>query len=229
MDELIKELDGEKHTAELTGRKKRLITTDDGVIKLVNKKTKNSDEEENFMNGPKKIAIVSDASFVGISLHSDKRATNCTRRARLTIELPWSAEKTVQHRSNRASGPNYILLVTDVAGEMRFTSTVARRLQSLGAITQGDRSGAISSVASFAFYESYASEAMKHMLSALTLDNLAIIPPRNQVNRELFFKNVAFAFISVDFLTLHCSAGKVSIAKKTEVNFKTFLNRYVRT
>ena len=35
--------------------------------------------------------------------------------------------------------PEYVFLTSDLAGEARFASTVAKRLESLGALTHGDR------------------------------------------------------------------------------------------
>ena len=43
------------------------------------------------------------------------------------------------HRSNQAQPPKYIILASNISGEQRFASAVARRLEQLGALTHGDR------------------------------------------------------------------------------------------
>ena len=43
---------------------------------------------------------------------------------------------------SQVSAPEYRILISNIAGEQRFASTVAKRLQTLGALTHGDRRAA---------------------------------------------------------------------------------------
>lgn len=142
---------GAKNVAEMTGRKRRLIRKPDGGLEYVKRAPDdvamnkvNLHENKQFQDGKKNIAIISDAAATGISLHASNRAENKQRRVHITLELGWSADKQMQtfgrtHRSDQASAPEYILLSIDAGGEKRFSSTIARRLASLGALTKGQR------------------------------------------------------------------------------------------
>lgn len=151
LDELIEKLGGKDAVAEMTGRKGRMIMTNSGIIQYESRgeadatlENINNTERQRFMEGVKRIAIISEAASSGISLHADRRARNQTRRVHITLELPWSADRAIQqfgrtHRSNQVNSPEYIFLISELAGERRFAATVAKRLESLGALTHGDR------------------------------------------------------------------------------------------
>lgn len=127
---------GIDNVAEITGRKvnsrgtKRIHT--------------NLEERNMFMGGQKQICIVSDAGSNGISLHADNKCNNKRKRFHIIVELPWSAEQFVQqcgrtHRSGQVSAPHYQIVMTNSPSECRFTSIIIQRLQSLGALTNGNK------------------------------------------------------------------------------------------
>ena len=96
-----------------------------------------------FQSGEATVAVISDAASTGVSLHATRGAdgTQPVRpRLHITLELNWSADRQIQqlgrtHRTGQACPPEHVLLVSDVSGEKRFVSTIARRLHSLGALS----------------------------------------------------------------------------------------------
>jgi hypothetical protein len=145
MDMIIKHF-GVKNVAEVTGRSKTPNYEHRGNAILVPRgKNANQAEMEAFQGGRKRVLIFSDAGGTGFSFHADKTKKNQQKRIHYMLQPGWNAAKAVQglgrtNRSNQAHKPHVILVTTDVPGQRRFTSTIARRLEQLGALTQGDRS-----------------------------------------------------------------------------------------
>lgn len=150
LDQLINHF-GTENVAEMTGRKMRLVKLTNGEfayrprgIAGVPQRQTNLHELQNFQGKRKRIAIMSEVAATGDSLHSDKRAINQQRREHIAAELKWSADKQLQdfgrsNRCNQASPPIYILVYTELGGEKRFSTSIARRLASTGALNKGDR------------------------------------------------------------------------------------------
>jgi hypothetical protein len=91
-------------------------------------------ERQAFQDGRKLVGIISEAASAGISLHADRGARNQRRRVHITIQLSWSSMSCIQAfgrtcRANQTSAPHYVLATSDVAGENRFSATVASRLE----------------------------------------------------------------------------------------------------
>ena len=131
--------------AEVTGRSRRLIIGADGRQKLQTRSSRaNLAETQAFMDGDKRILVFSDAGGTGRSYHADLAAKNRARRVHFLLEPGWRADAAIQglgrtNRTNQASAPLFRPVTTDVRGERRFISTIARRLDSLGALTRGQR------------------------------------------------------------------------------------------
>ena len=144
LDGLLEQF-GHDTVAEVTGRTKRLVSTSDGRQKLETRSTRTSQAEASaFMQGRKRILIFSDAGGTGRSYHASRDVANQEQRVHLLLEPGWRADRAIQglgrtHRTHQANTPLFRPVTTDCKGELRFTSTIARRLDSLGALTRGQR------------------------------------------------------------------------------------------
>ena len=96
------------------------------------------------MDDEKRILVFSDAGGTGRSYHADLTAKNRRLRVHYLLEAGWKADTAIQglgrsNRTNQAQPPLFRPIATDVKAEKRFLSTIARRLDTLGAITRGQR------------------------------------------------------------------------------------------
>jgi hypothetical protein len=136
---------GVKNVAEVTGRTQRVVIGPDGKrVKESRSKAKTEADAKLFQDGKKRILVFSQAGGTGLSYHADITAKNQQKRIHFLVQAGWRADVAVQgfgrtHRSNQEQAPHYILVTTDLKGQKRFLSSIARRLDQLGALTKGQR------------------------------------------------------------------------------------------
>jgi hypothetical protein len=104
----------------------------------------NLTEAQAFMDDVKRILVFSDAGGTGRSYHADLNARNQRLRVHYLLEPGWKADSAIQglgrtNRTNQKQPPLFRPIATNVKAEKRFLSTIARRLDTLGAITRGQR------------------------------------------------------------------------------------------
>ena len=139
---------GHDAVAEVTGRSRRVLRMVDARGSRLSLRSRpasaNLAETAAFMDGDKRILVFSMAGGTGRSYHADLGCGNTERRIHYLLEPGWRADQAIQglgrtHRTHQASAPLFRPVATDVKGERRFIATIARRLDSLGAITRGQR------------------------------------------------------------------------------------------
>ena len=148
LDQIVQRF-GTDMVAEVTGRSRRIVkkTNADGSGRLCVENrpaSANLGETHAFMDDEKRILVFSDAGGTGRSYHADRSARNQRLRVHYLLEPGWKADNAIQglgrtNRTNQAQTPLFRPVATDVKGEKRFLSTIARRLDTLGAITRGQR------------------------------------------------------------------------------------------
>jgi hypothetical protein len=130
--------------AEVTGRSRRIVKRDDRLCVESRPASANFAETSAFMDDDKRILVFSDAGGTGRSYHADLGCKNQRQRIHYLLEPGWRADAAIQglgrsNRTNQKQPPVFRPVATDVKGEKRFLSTIARRLDTLGAITRGQR------------------------------------------------------------------------------------------
>ena len=147
LDQVIQHF-GTEIVAEVTGRSRRIIRKGEGPAARLTVETRapsaNLAETSAFMDDQKRVLIFSDAGGTGRSYHAELSAKNQRLRVHYLLEPGWKADAAIQglgrtNRTNQAQPPLFRPISTDVKAEKRFLSTIARRLDTLGAITRGQR------------------------------------------------------------------------------------------
>ena len=148
LDQIVQHF-GAAMVAEVTGRSRRIVrkTGPGGDERLAVESrpgSANLAETQAFLDDEKRILVFSDAGGTGRSYHADLGAKNQRLRVHYLLEAGWKADAAIQglgrsNRTNQAQPPLFRPVATDVRAEKRFLSTIARRLDTLGAITRGQR------------------------------------------------------------------------------------------
>jgi hypothetical protein len=136
--------------AELSGRRRRPITrlNERGNIERIlqtRPTTANHEAPLDFMNDKKHILVFSEMTGgTGRSFHADPRWPNQRKRNHYILQMSWKTDKCYQgmgrsHRANQTVAPHYVLCTTNMPGEMRFASNLAKGCATLGALCRGQR------------------------------------------------------------------------------------------
>uniref|UniRef100_A0A3P8V5X7 Protein strawberry notch homolog 2 n=1 Tax=Cynoglossus semilaevis TaxID=244447 RepID=A0A3P8V5X7_CYNSE len=237
LDELIDKFGGPDKVSEMTGRKGRVVRRPDGIVRYESRAEQgltidhiNLKEKDRFMGGEKLVAIISEAASSGISLQADKRVKNQRRRVHMTLELPWSADRAIQqfgrtHRSNQVTAPEYIFLISELAGERRFASIVAKRLESLGALTHGDRRATESrDLSKYNFENKYGTKALDKITKAILghIEN-KVPPPKGYPGGDaMFFRDMKLGMMDVG---IFCRESRFGLSTEKDCSITKFLNR----
>jgi hypothetical protein len=143
LDQIVQHF-GTDLVSEVTGRARRIIRKSGRLCVERRAASANLADAQAFMDDNKRILVFSDAGGTGRSYHADLAARNQRLRVHYLLEAGWKADTAIQglgrsNRTNQAQPPLFRPVATDVKAEKRFLSTIARRLDTLGAITKGQR------------------------------------------------------------------------------------------
>ncbi|MER8844370.1 strawberry notch family protein [Mesorhizobium australicum] len=143
LDQIVQHF-GVDIVAEVTGRSRRIVRKAERLVVENRAGSANLAETQAFMDDQKRVLVFSDAGGTGRSYHAELSARNTRLRVHYLLEAGWKADTAIQglgrtHRTNQAQPPLFRPISTNVKAEKRFLSTIARRLDTLGAITRGQR------------------------------------------------------------------------------------------
>lgn len=205
--------------AENTGRSSRVINVDGkNVQQRLSNNTRSADVEA-FQNGKKRIMIFSEAGGTGKSYHASRTVKNQQQRVHYLLEAGWKASTAVQgfgrsHRSNQVSAPIFKLVTTDLKGQSRFISTIAKRLAQLGSLTKGQRQAGSQGM----FSED---DNLENAFSATVLKSYITALAKGGINDITNGKEI----ISKLGLNVYSSDGSINQNSEDLTSINKFLNR----
>nr|WP_317892346.1 strawberry notch family protein [uncultured Sphingomonas sp.] len=143
LDQIVQRF-GTDMVSEVTGRSRRIVRRGERFAVENRAPSANLAETAAFMDDLKRILVFSDAGGTGRSYHAELSSKNQRLRVHYLLEPGWKADAAIQglgrtNRTNQAQPPLFRPIATNVKAEKRFLSTIARRLDTLGAITRGQR------------------------------------------------------------------------------------------
>lgn len=193
--DMIIERFGTENVAEITGRSRRFIRDNNGKrVEDKRNENKRSAEINDFNEGRKRILIFSEKGGTGASYHASNDYKNKQKRIHYLLQPGWRADKAIQglgrtNRSNQAHKPEYVLVTTDIPGQKRFLSTIARRLEQLGALSSGERKSQTQGLFSEDdnLEASYINDAVKDLFTNIFQDKYSDIPDAINLLEQLGF------------------------------------------
>lgn len=118
-----------------------------------------------------------------------------------------------------------MFLISDLAGERRFASTVAKRLESLGALTHGDRRATETrDLSQFNIDNKYGRTALESIMKSIMGYEQPLVPPPKDYRGD-FFKDIAGALVGVSLIVNSEATPGVLSLDKDYNNISKFLNR----
>lgn len=146
LDTIINALGGTDKVAEATGRTLRSVKNDEGEISIERRTPRMVAEDiESFQTGKKHVLLFSESKAgAGYQFHADPRHDDTRRRVHFLFEVGNRADKTIQamgrtNRTGQANAPRYVIVFADLPADRLDTDRFALRLDTLGAISRGDR------------------------------------------------------------------------------------------
>ena len=184
LDQIINHY-GVDNVSEMTGRKERPVRDETGKVTMVATPGQKADKQA-FADGKKRILYFTSAGATGESYHASNRIKNKQHRNHFLVDPPWGASNAMQglgraNRADQASSPTLYLVQTNLKSEQRVFSTLARRLDQLGALSQGERKTAGAGVvdSNMNLETPYAVAALENFIQGIAAERIASISPQD--------------------------------------------------